>query len=130
MGIHLASERLKIEGFFGCHGNPEYTLIRVWVAAGFLADRPWPSSAQPGVQMGQQRGHLFLREPGGSARWLVRCTSGLLPKSMIIDHLEDNQSGFRPDCQRLLTATINFYQNAHCPCEQFGLYFANLNFPN
>src|SRR6478672_5930304 len=24
MGIHLAAEGLKVEGFFGCHGNPEY----------------------------------------------------------------------------------------------------------
>jgi hypothetical protein len=29
MGIHLAAEGLKIEGFFGCHSNPEYTVIPV-----------------------------------------------------------------------------------------------------
>jgi hypothetical protein len=26
MGIHLAAEGLKIEGFFGRHGNLEYTV--------------------------------------------------------------------------------------------------------
>ena len=27
MGIHLAAEGLKVEGFFGCHGSFEYTAI-------------------------------------------------------------------------------------------------------
>ena len=25
VGVHLAPEGLKIEGFFGCHGNPKYS---------------------------------------------------------------------------------------------------------
>jgi hypothetical protein len=29
MGIHLAAEGLKIEGFFGCHSNPEYTVMTI-----------------------------------------------------------------------------------------------------
>ena len=27
MGIHLAAEGLEIEGFFGCHSNPKYSVI-------------------------------------------------------------------------------------------------------
>ena len=37
MGIHLAAEGLKIEGFFGCHSNLEYTAIRAESIASHLS---------------------------------------------------------------------------------------------
>ena len=29
MGIHLAAEGLKVEGFLGCHNNPQYSVIEI-----------------------------------------------------------------------------------------------------
>jgi len=29
MGVHLAAEGFKVEGFLGRHSNPEYNVIRV-----------------------------------------------------------------------------------------------------
>ncbi len=29
MGIHLAAEGFKVEGFFGCHGNSKYSVKRI-----------------------------------------------------------------------------------------------------
>jgi hypothetical protein len=56
MGIHLAAEGFKVEGFFGCHGNLKYTVNtheagRIQFLTG---------SAQAGVQVGQQGGHLLV----------------------------------------------------------------------
>jgi hypothetical protein len=31
MGVHLAAERLKIEGFLGRHNNPEYSALRDFI---------------------------------------------------------------------------------------------------
>jgi hypothetical protein len=39
MGIHLAAECFKIEGFFGCHGNPEYIVNAVELASGMAGNQ-------------------------------------------------------------------------------------------
>ena len=73
MGIHLAAEGLKIEGFFGCHSNLKYTVTRVDCEHDAVAASPAMYSAQPGMQIGQQRAHLFLGEAAGKATASFPC---------------------------------------------------------
>jgi hypothetical protein len=66
MGIHLAAEGLKVEGFFGCHSNPKYTVIAALSGLRLIG---WYSGlAQTGMQVGNQGGHLLVGKPAGKSR--------------------------------------------------------------
>src|ERR1035438_4213737 len=68
MGIHLAAECFKIEGFFGCHINPEYSVIGLSISSFSARTAPPPFSAEPRVKVCQQRGHLLVIESSGKTR--------------------------------------------------------------
>jgi hypothetical protein len=59
MGIHLAAKGLYIEGSLGCHSNSKYTVTAFLLVFGRSS---CDGSAQTGVQIGQESGHLLVRE--------------------------------------------------------------------